>query len=195
MNGVGDEWKSSERKLDAKWNTIFARGCKAAGFNVLSATKYGWHEVTQIRWMAFQNGRTRAGVMPPRTDRPLDIAPLHSIPPPPPSPFALFHAFSRSFFFLSRFPFLSSPFPSNVFSSLSLSVTQVWSRDNFGWQKTKRGRMAVTRETRSMRHFAVKVARFSMEMLVLTYSRGERDVFRIIGLSIISKENFLQTSR
>lgn len=54
---------------------------------------------------------------------------------------------------------------------------------------------AVTRETRSMRHFAVKVARFSMEMLVLTYSRGERDVFRIIGLSIISKENFLQTSR
>lgn len=34
-----------------------------------------------------------------------------------------------------------------------------------------------------------------MEMLVLTYSRGERDVFRIIGLSIISKENFLQTSR
>ena len=32
---------------------------------------------------------------------------------------------------------------------------------------------AVTRETRSMRHFAVKVARFSMEMLVLTYSRGE----------------------
>lgn len=125
MNGVGDEWKSSERKLDAKWNTIFARGCKAAGFNVLSATKYGWHEVTQIRWMAFQNGRTRAGVMPPRTDRPLDIAPLHSIPPPPPSPFALFHAFSRSFFFLSRFPFLSSPFLSNVFSSLSLSVTQV----------------------------------------------------------------------
>lgn len=29
------------------------------------------------------------------------------------------------FFFLSRFPFLSSPFLSNVFSSLSLSVTQV----------------------------------------------------------------------
>lgn len=28
-------------------------------------------------------------------------------------------------FFLSRFPFLSSPFLSNVFSSLSLSVTQV----------------------------------------------------------------------
>lgn len=195
MNGVGDEWKSSERKLDAKWNTIFARGCKAAGFNVLSATKYGWHEVTQIRWMAFQNGRTRAGVMPSRTDRPLDIAPLHSIPPPPPpSPFALFHAFSRSFF-LSRFPFLSSPFPSNVFSSHSSLRKYVWSRDNFGWQKTKRGRMAVTRETRSMRHFTVKVARFSMEMLVLTYSRGERDVFRIIGLSIISKENFLQTSR
>ena len=111
--------------------------------------------------------------MPSRTDRPLDIAPLHSIPPPPPpSPFALFHAFSRSFF-LSRFPFLSSPFPSNVFSSHSSLRKYVWSRDNFGWQKTKRGRMAVTRETRSMRHFAVKVARFSMEMLVLTYSRGE----------------------
>lgn len=36
-----------------------------------------------------------------------------------------------------------------------------------------------------MRYFAVKVARFSMEMLVLTYTRA-----RIIGLSIISKENF-----
>lgn len=78
-----------------------------------------------------------------------------------------------TFFFFKplSFPLLSFSFQC-FFFSLSLSVTQVWSRDNFGWQKTKRGRMAVTRETRSMRHFAVKVARFSMEMLVLTYRRG-----------------------
>lgn len=139
--------------------------------------------------MAFQNGRTRTRVMPPRTDRPLDIAPLHSIPPPPPppSPFALLYTFLSFFFFTSS----SFPFLSNVFSFFFFFFplrNYAWSRDIFGWQKTKRGNgvdSAVTRETRSMRHFAVKVARFSMEMLVLTYTRA-----RIIGLSIISKENF-----
>ena len=74
--------------------------------------------MTQIRWMAFQNGRTRAGVS--RTDRPLDIAPLHSIPPPPPSPFALtrFHVFFKPL----SFPLLSFSFQCFFFS---LFVTQV----------------------------------------------------------------------
>jgi len=106
------------------------------------------------------------------------------------SSFAIRPLIRVSFFF---FFFTSSSFPflSNVFSFFFFFFplrNYAWSRDIFGWQKTKRGNgvdSAVTRETRSMRHFAVKVARFSMEMLVLTYSRA-----RIIGLSIISKENF-----
>lgn len=118
MNGSlrGKGKKRGKKKLDAKWNTIFARGCKALGFNVICDEI---HEVTQIRWMAFQNGRTRTRVMPPRTDRPLDIAPLHSIPPPPPppSPFALLYAF-LFFFFLRPAAFLSFPtfFLSSFFS-------------------------------------------------------------------------------
>lgn len=90
-----------------KRDTIFARGCKAA----LSATKYGWHEVTRIRWMPFKmDVLSSTGVMPPRTDR-RSIS-LLSVP------FLLLHhspSTTRFFFFFYVQP-LSFPFLSNVFS-------------------------------------------------------------------------------
>lgn len=158
-----------------KRDTIFARGCKAA----LSATKYGWHEVTRIRWMPFKmDVLSSTGVMPPRTDR-RSIS-LLSVP------FLLLHhspSTTRFFFFFftfSRFPFLSFPmfFPLLFFSFFSFQPLRNYhrSRDNFGWQKTKRGRLGCN--SRDVVN----------AVLTGSKSRLETTVTRSWFFSIISKE-------
>lgn len=141
-----------------KRDTIFARGCKAA----LSATKYGWHEVTQIRWMPFKmDVLSSTGVMPPRTDR-RSIS-LLSVPFP-----LLHHSPSTTrffFFFLRSAAFLSFPFQCFFlcFFSLSFLFSRYATTTGRGTILDGRKRngvdSAVTRETWSMRYLlAVKVA-------------------------------------